>query len=236
MKKNLFLLLLFIPLLSGCLYPKDRLVENVAPPVQQIQQVQEAVMKYQEKNGVLPILTRDASTPIYEKYPIDFRKIVPDYLSVIPGAAFENGGNYMFVLINPEEKPEIRLADLVISQKIQSLQQDVLLYYSRNKSYPLGEKIVDGYYLLDFKAFNKKDERVTSQYSQQQLNIIISEKGVVGVDYMPDIQIAVQKLSTSPGLIDDLRNYLAVDSPVVPIKSFPYRLINGEPHLLKVYN
>ncbi|HBI05177.1 MAG TPA: hypothetical protein DDY49_14250 [Paenibacillaceae bacterium] len=236
MKKNLFFLLLFIPLLSGCLYPKERLAENTTPPVQQIQQVQEAVKKFQEKTGVLPLLNRDASTPIYEKYPIDFQKLVPGYLSTIPGAAFEAGGNYMFVFINPEEKLEVRLADLVVSQKIQSLQQDVQLYYTRNKSYPFGEKIVDGYYLLDFKAFNQEDETVTSQYSQQHLNIIISEKGIVGVDYAPDIQMAVQKLSTPPGPIEDLRTYLAVDSPVVPIKSFPYLLINGEPHLMKVYN
>jgi hypothetical protein len=236
MKKNLLLILLLIPLLSGCLYPKERLGENAAPPAQQIQQVQEAVLKYQEKTGVLPVLTKDASTPIYEKYPIDFKKLVPDYLSMIPGAAYENGGNYMFVLINPEEKPEVRLADLVISQKIQSLQQDVQLYYIRNKSYPLGEKIADGYYLLDFKAFNKEVESVTSQYSQQQLSIIISEKGVVGVDYAPDIHMAVQKLSTPPAIYEDLRKYLAVDSPVVPVKSFPYFLINGEPHVMKVYN
>jgi len=236
MKKSLLLIFFMSFLLSGCLYPKERLAENALPPVQQIQLVQDAVNKYKEQTGVFPIQTREASTPIYEKYPIDFKKLVPDYLPYIPGAAFENGGNYMFVLINPETKPEVRMADLVISQKIQSLQQDVRLYYTRFKSYPFGEKIAEGYYLLDFKAFNKEVEQVISQYSQQPLSIIISENGVVGVDYGPDIRIAIQKLTTPPSVIEDLRNYLAVDSPVVPIKSFPYLLKNGEPYLMKVYN
>lgn len=231
-------LILFITLvftLSGCMYPKERLQQNVAPPVQQIQQVQEAVNKYKEKTGVLPIQNRDQSTPIYEKYPIDFTKLTPDYLSAIPAAAFENGGNFMFVLINAEENPEVRLADLTVSQKVQSLQQDVQLYNIRNHHYPLGAKVAEGYYLPDYKALGTTEVSLSSSYSQQKLTLILSEQGVVGVDYTPDIYAAVKKLKNPPGPADDVRKVLAMDSPLVPLKSFPYLWVKGEPHLVKQY-
>lgn len=236
--RSLIILIMFcflLPTLSGCLYPKERLIENSPPPVQQIQQVQDAVNKYREKNGVLPIQNKDMSIPIYEKYPIDFTKLKPEFLSTIPAAAFEAGGNYLFVLINVEEKAEVRLADLTVSQKVQSLQEIVQNYYDVKHKYPFGNLVSEGYYLLDYKALGKKEEYITSPYSQQQLNFIISDKGTVGVDYAPDIKMALQKLNTPPGQTVDLRKYLATDSPLVPIKSFAYLLVNGEPHLVKPY-
>ena len=62
-------------MLSGCLYPQEKLAENQIPYEDQIQSVQTAVDKFQKDNGgILPIKTRDQSTPIYEKYPIDYKK------------------------------------------------------------------------------------------------------------------------------------------------------------------
>lgn len=232
---NLALLLILVLSFSGCMYPKERMQQNDAPPVQQIQQVQDAVNNYKEKTGVLPIQNREQSTPIYEKYPIDFKKLTPDYLSAIPAAAFENGGRYLFVLINVKEKPEVRLADLTVSQKVQSIQQDVQLFFIRNQRYPLGEKIAEGYYLPDYKALGIQEVSFTSAYSQQKLNVILSEQGAVGVDYTPDIYAAVQKLKNPPGPADDLRKYVADDSPLVPTKSFPYLWVKGEPLLVKQY-
>lgn len=232
---SLMLLITIVLSLSGCMYPKERMQQNVAPPVQQIQQVQDAVTNYQKKTGVLPIQNRNQSTPIYEKYPIDFSKLTPDYLSAVPAAAFENSGKYMFVLINVETKPEVRLADLTVSQKVQSMQQDVQLYFIRNQRYPLGEKIAEGYYLPDYKALGMQGVSFTSPYSQQQLNLILTENGIVGLDYTPDIYVAVKKLKNPPGPADDLRKYLADDSPLVPLKSFPYFWVKGEPVLVKLY-
>ena len=40
-----------------------------------------AVNQFQEDNGgILPIKTKDANTPIYQKYPIDFKRIALNIL------------------------------------------------------------------------------------------------------------------------------------------------------------
>jgi PBP1b-binding outer membrane lipoprotein LpoB len=73
-RKMLFsLLILTAVLLSGCLYPKEELTQNQIPYKDQIKAVQTAVDDFQKNNGgILPIKTREAKTPIYQKYPIDF--------------------------------------------------------------------------------------------------------------------------------------------------------------------
>ena len=63
-------------LLTGCLYPKENMKQNAVPYEDQLQVVQKAVVTFKEQNdGILPIKTRDMSTPIYQKYPIDFQQI-----------------------------------------------------------------------------------------------------------------------------------------------------------------
>lgn len=86
------LLFLCMLVLVGCVYPRSRMLQNAAPPVQQIKMVQDAVDQYQKDTGVLPIVTKPAVTPEFERYPIDFSRIVPRYIPYIPGAAFEEGG------------------------------------------------------------------------------------------------------------------------------------------------
>lgn len=61
--------------LTGCMYPEEKLVQNQVPYKDQLDSVQSAVNQYKEANGgLLPIKTKDAETPIYQKYPIDFKK------------------------------------------------------------------------------------------------------------------------------------------------------------------
>lgn len=57
-------------------YVSERKYEtNAVPYEDQLQVVQKAITTYKEQNGgILPIKTRDMSTPIYQKYPIDFQK------------------------------------------------------------------------------------------------------------------------------------------------------------------
>src|SRR5690606_4501915 len=104
MKKTVWLGLCIIGLfvLSGCLYPREMRVENQMPVAERVEWVQEAVEAYHEDTGVFPIQTKDAQTHMYEKYPLDFQKLVPKYLPYIPRGAFEAGGKYQYVLVDPE--------------------------------------------------------------------------------------------------------------------------------------
>ena len=59
------------------MYPKENMKQNAIPYEDQLQVVQKAITTYQEQtNGLLPIKTRDMNTPIYQKYPIDFQKLL----------------------------------------------------------------------------------------------------------------------------------------------------------------
>ena len=72
-------LLTFI--LTGCMYPEDKLQQNQIPYEDQVQSVQTAVTKFREDNGgILPIKNAEENTPIYQKYKIDFKRLVPEYL------------------------------------------------------------------------------------------------------------------------------------------------------------
>lgn len=77
-------------LLSGCMMPDSEKEGTMIPYEEQLQSVQNAIERYQEASGgLLPIKTRDQAVDQYIKYPIDFAKIVPDYMPEIPPNAFE---------------------------------------------------------------------------------------------------------------------------------------------------
>src|SRR5690606_33042748 len=103
-KAALFLLIsAVLVLLSGCMYPKQMRKENQASVAESVIVVQHAVDLYKERNGTLPIKNSTEETPIYEKYVIDLKKLTQGpYLGMIPPIAFENGGSFLFVLVNPE--------------------------------------------------------------------------------------------------------------------------------------
>lgn len=61
--------------LAGCLYPEENRTQRQVPVQQWIEEVQRAVDAYQKETQVLPILSKEAETPIYAKYPIDFKKL-----------------------------------------------------------------------------------------------------------------------------------------------------------------
>jgi hypothetical protein len=228
-------LVLCMLMFSGCAYPRAQMLQNAAPPVQQIKMVQDAVNQYQKDTGVLPIVTKDADTPEFERYPVDFTRIMPKYIPYIPGAAFEAGGNYMFVLLNAETKPEVRLIDLTVSQGVQSMQEKVSRYFDKKKAFPFGKKIADGYYFIDFDKLHMGEETVLSHFSEQPLSYIISESGQVGVDYSFDLAMALKNAPKKPKAGEDIRYVLAAASPLAPVKSFPYVLVNGEPVLSKIH-
>ena len=59
------------------------------------------IKQFQEdQGGILPIKTLDQTTPIYHKYPIDFKRLVPEYMAEPPGNAYESGGVFQYVIID----------------------------------------------------------------------------------------------------------------------------------------
>ncbi len=118
------------------MYPKENMKQNAVPYEDQLQVVQKAITTYKEQNGgILPIKTRDMSTPIYQKYPIDFQKIAPRYIQEAPGNAYESGGVYQYVLIDVETNPTVKLIDIRMVEQIQELSLKLRMYRDEHR-YP----------------------------------------------------------------------------------------------------
>ncbi|GGI12241.1 hypothetical protein [Gottfriedia solisilvae] len=236
MKKLLFIVCMcfVVSTLSGCLYPDDQLAQNQIPYEDQLQSVQTAVNKFKENNnGLLPIKNKDMNTPIYLKYPVDFTKLIPSYISDAPGNAYENGGVYQYVLIDAETNPTIKLIDLRIAEKIRDVSLRVQVYKDKNTYPPIKETLSKGVFLLNYKKMGFKEEPfVTSPYSQKNLPIVMGNDGEFYVDYSIDL---FEKLNDAKKMKtgEDIRQILVKDSPILPAYSLPYTIKDGQPVFLE---
>ncbi|MDQ0337665.1 hypothetical protein J2S00_000435 [Caldalkalibacillus uzonensis] len=232
MKVKYTWILLFVVLLSGCMYPYEHKVKQAPPHPQQMEAVQQSVNQFRAETGVLPIYTTEADTPIYHKYVIDFGQLIPRYMSEPPVHSYEGGGHYRYVLINVETEPEVKLIDLRLSQKVADLQRRVNYYLSRNPYLPIDQMLEGGYFTLDYKKLGlKSPPTVESPYSQQSLPLIVDQRGQVGIDYRIDLYQALENRDDVHQLQEgeDIRFVLTDISPFVPAHSFPYTLEDGEP-------
>jgi hypothetical protein len=230
--RTFFLFLTMTLILSGCFYPNERRTENQMPQPDQIEVVQKSVNQYKEETGVLPIETKDGDTPIYEKYVIDFRKLMPKYLSRLPSNSYEEGGVYRYVLVDVEDNPKVKLLDLRLSTQVGRLQLRVNEYLQNN--YLPVDQIIDkreGYFSLNYEELNLKEEpMVQSPYSLQNLPFVVNKDGVVGIDYRIDLYQALQNRNyedIEEG--QDIRFILLEQGFFVPAYSFPYTIKDGEP-------
>ena len=226
-----FTLLVAGMLLSGCLYPDELRNENQIVPQESVIIVQNAVNTYLQRNGVLPIKNSTQDTPIYEKYVIDFKKLLDSGLiSQIPANAFENGGSYVYVLVNPEEQPEVKMMDLVALQQAADLQKKVDDFRDKhNGQIPQGEAVGNGWHYINYDLLGSEPLQIQSVFSGQYLNAIVHQSGKVVIDYAPDIMVIVQRENLSS--IDsetDLRSILTEHSFFVPVQSHAYYW-RGEP-------
>ncbi|EPD53182.1 hypothetical protein HMPREF1210_00913 [Paenisporosarcina sp. HGH0030] len=234
MKKisQLSLLILIAILLSGCMYPESERVENQRPDEEQLASVQAAVEKFQETtDGLLPIKTRDQDVDQYIKYPIDFEKIVPAYLSEIPPNSYENGGLFQYVIMDVEENPTVKLVDLRSAEKIRELN----IKLGANGYGPIAEQVAENVYKLDYKIMGYKEEQtVPSPYSNVNLPLVATGDGSIYIDYSIELNRILQedKPDVKPG--EDIR-YLLVDKyPVLPAYSLPYTVNEkNEPEFLQ---
>ncbi|WP_096200948.1 hypothetical protein [Bacillus sp. FJAT-45350] len=228
-------LLMVMTMLSGCLYPNDQRAENQIAYPDQLNSVQQAVNQFQQDHGVLPIKTRDMNTPIYQKYPVDFRQLVPRYLQQAPGNSFENGGVFQYVLINVEEAPEVKLVDLAVMREVQDFQTRLNNYIRRHQFPPVDEMVDVGLFTIDYKELNYDEyPRVRTRYFENSVPLLLDNKGNILIDYKIDLNMALlQKENHSFENGDDIRSILVEDSPFVPVFSFPYTINEaGEPEYM----
>ena len=218
------LLTLLIVLVSGCLYPDEQRKAAHISPAESIVVVQNAVDRYYEDHGVLPIKNFNEHTPYYQRYTLDFEKLLRTrYLSSIPPAAFENGGNYYFVLVHVDTHPQVKLFDLRAVQQVGNVENDVARYKETNGRLPLGEPYTGGWHRLDYAAIGLDSSPVQSMFSGIYTGLIIHETGIVAIDYVPDIMTVIQREEKSEFAENfDLRQLLVDHSYYVPVRSYPY--------------
>lgn len=217
--------------LSGCLYPEEQTPGNDVSARQSVLTVQDAVDRFKEDQGLLPIVSADESVPEYEKYRIDLGKLKRmNYLGSIPNVAFESGGSDQFLIIDEETKPAVKLLDIPVYQQAVSVQKKVAEYMDKHGGEaPAGEALYPGYWSLDFKKLGGSEPDVRSMFSGQSLTFMVDKAGTVYLDYALDIATAVGKSSATPSADEDLRHLLADASYYVPVKAPVYHLVNGEP-------
>lgn len=228
-----FILICIIPfLLAGCMYPDKELAKNKVPPQVQLETVQNAVNAYRkDTNGLLPIKTKPADTPIYEQHLIDFGPLKQrGLIDQIPGSAFENGGYYQYSIIDPDHKATVKVIDLRMSEKLRTVQARLQTYRQINTYPPFGKPIQGDLYELDYKKL-KMNERpsVESPYSHKRLPIIMDTDGKLYVDYRIDFYELIQEKPKEAKEAADLRELLTEDSPVVPAYSMRAVAVDGEP-------
>ncbi|QOR65278.1 hypothetical protein IM538_15805 [Cytobacillus suaedae] len=223
---TVLLLLVIVTLLSGCLYPEERLKQNQVPYQDQLQAVQTAVNQFKEDSGgLLPIKTREMDTPIYQKYPVDFNKLIPKYMQDAPGTSFENGGVYLYVLVDVETEPKVKLIDLKLTETIRELHFRLDNYRRINGYPPFKEVLGTNVFSLDYEKLGYKEEPyVVSPFTGNNLTFVINQDIDIFVDYRPDLYLALQKEDHSYQAGDDIRDLLVENSMFVPAHSLPYTI------------
>ncbi|UTR09612.1 hypothetical protein MM300_17200 [Evansella sp. LMS18] len=229
--RTCLLIILATVLLAGCFYPQERRVENQAPYQAQLEAVQSAVIQYRLDNGVLPTAPREEGTPLFRRYPVNFARLVPQYLESAPGNSFENGGIYQYVITNPEEMAEVKLIDLTVIREIQEFERRLQMYRRENEYAPVagvaGEEILE----IDYEALNYEEQPAVDSpfHPTHRLPLLMQTNGDIIIDYSLDIQYYLENEDASSyGEGDDLRYLLVENSPFVPVNSRGQTIENGE--------
>lgn len=229
---GIILILFTSTLLQGCLYPKEMRKENQASAKDGIILVQHAVDEYQQTNGILPLVNADMNTPRYEKFKVDFSALTSSQLlSTIPTNAFENGGHDIYLILDEETDPLVRVMDLVTAQHVNDLQRLVNRAAKDIGQVPLGAERYPGFYEIPYTTINAKDIQVNSPFSGEVLPFMMDQEGNVYADYAVDIMQAVQQAKEPEQVkrYDDLRVLLVEAGYYSPSKSVLYKWQDNAP-------
>src|SRR5690625_3167077 len=221
--------LFIILLLSGCLFPKENLSQNQIPYEDQLLSVQQAIDQYRtDNNGILPIKTKDADTSIFEKYIIDFEQLKQSgFLSTIPANAFENGGIYQYVIIDPEQTAEVKLIDLRTTDALRSTFVKLDLYRDKHLYPPFDIEVADGLYKIDYEKLGlDENPSVTSPFTDNLLPIVMNVHGDLFIDYRKDLMQVLNEYEHTYVEGDDIRYLLTDHYPFVPAHSLPMTIKN----------
>lgn len=223
-------LMLAVFLLGGCLYPRGETPGRETGVRDAVLVVQNAVDRYLEANGVLPIFNADESVPEYEKFRIDFGKLKRGgWIGDVPAVSFEGGGPYVFLIVGEETEPTVRLLDLRVREQIVKVERRVKLHLEQGGELPAGEEVYPGFRALDFGRLGMRDPGVRSVFSGQILPLLVDARGRVYADYALDVAEAVRRSGGTPSPDEDARRLLVEQSYYVPVKSPAYRWRDGEP-------
>ncbi|MCB7153406.1 hypothetical protein LI278_06450 [Bacillus stercoris] len=211
--------------LSGCLYPNERKSSVHAIPYQdQLQQVQSAVNEFQKANGgLLPIQTKDMSTPLYQKYPIDFKRLAPRYIAEPPSTAYESGGDYQYVLVDVENDPTVKLIDLKMAEKIRDVKLRIQMYRQEHQYPPYKDVLSHDLFTLDEKKLGDGSSlTVTSPISGNSLPLMIDGDGEIYADYRTELASYLKKSKKTfkPGT--EIQDIIWQETPFVPAFSVKY--------------
>ncbi|MEK4378387.1 MULTISPECIES: hypothetical protein [unclassified Bacillus (in: firmicutes)] len=211
--------------LSGCLYPHERKSSVQATPYQdQLKLVQSAVDEFQKANGgLLPIQTKDMSTPLYQKYPIDFNRLAPRYMAEPPSTAYESGGDYQYVLVDVENNPTVKLIDVKMAEKIRDIKLRVQMYRQEHKYPPYQDVLARDLFTLDGKKLGEADSlSVTSPISGNSLPLMIDGDGEIYADYRTELVSCLKKSKKTfkPGT--EIQGIIWEETPFVPAFSVKY--------------
>ncbi len=224
--KRIFLVasLLAATVLSGCMFPDSNRVDNV-PYEDQLKSVQTAVDSFKETTGVLPIKTRPAETPLMERYPIEFARLVPGYLADPPANSFEGGGLFLYVLVDAETEPKVKLIDLRVSESLQQLQTNINAFRAKEGKFPFDGSLGKNQFTIDYDlVFVSEEPSIPSPYTENELPIYVDGTGQLFVDYRADLEAVLENTDVEPKVGEDIRYLLYNDSPFAPAYSQGYTI------------
>ncbi|GAA0458875.1 hypothetical protein [Alkalibacillus silvisoli] len=230
MKTKIVLIMISTLMLQACLFPNERLQENQGTNEEQLETVQQAVDEYRERhNGILPIQTREHDTPLFIKYPVNFSVLKEEnILGETPGNAFEQGGYYSYVIVDPKDEVLVQVSDVRISQSLRSINYEINMYRNNHGNPPYGESIGDGIFRINEDRINlREDTVVTSPYTGGELDVVMTTQGEAVVDYRPDIYQLMERegIESYDG---DIRYLLLEYYPIVPAYSPEMYFKDGE--------
>ena len=190
----LLAILLTAIMLSGCLYPEERKAKNSAPHQHQLKEVQAAVDEFREATGGLP-----------------------------PGTSYENGGEYLYVLVDVEKKPTVKLIDVKMSEMIRELKLRVEMYKDQHKYPPYKKVVSKNLFMLDHEKLGLKEApSVTSPLSGTSLPLLVDEKGDIKVDYRMDLAKLMKKSKKTVKPGEEVQDLMWEETPFVPAFSVKY--------------